>query len=302
MDKIKKMTCVTQFNTERGIATHHPLVTVIDQSKSKPILPEQFASELYIVFLKDLKCGELSYGRSHYDYQEETLLFIAPGQILGFPDVIEKIQPQGWALVFHPDLIRGTPLGRHIHEYSFFTYAANEALHLSTRERQLVIDCFHKIQYELEGSIDKHSKNLIVRNIELFLDYCIRFYDRQFITRNDLNRDVFARFEQLLNQYFQSEKPGELGLPSVAYCAEQLHFSANYFGDLVKKETGRTAQEYIHNKVIDLAKEKVFDINRSISQIAYELGFRNPSHFTRLFKQQVGQSPKEYRMFSGSLN
>ena len=208
------------------------------------------------------------------------------------------LQPTGWALIFHPDLIRGTSLGRHIKDYSFFSYDVNEALHLSDRERQVVLECFNKIQYELEHPIDKHSKTLIVSNIELFLKYCVRFYDRQFITRDNIHKDVLVRFEELLDEYFQSDKPQTLGLPSVAYCAGQLNLSANYFGDLVKKETGKSAQEYIQDKVIDVAKEKVFDISKSISEIAYEMGFKYPSHFTRLFKQQVGQSPNEYRSFN----
>jgi AraC-like DNA-binding protein len=161
------------------------------------------------------------------------------------------------------------------------------------------LDCFSKIQYELEHAIDKHSKRLIVTNIELFLNYCIRFYDRQFITRDDVHKGILERFENLLNDYYQADKPQTIGLPSVAYCASELHLSASYFGDLIKKETGKTAQEYIQEKVIDVAKEKIFDDNKSVSQVAYELGFKYPQHFTRLFKQKVGQSPNEYR---SSLN
>ena len=155
-----------------------------------------------------------------------------------------------------------------------------------------------KIQYELEQSIDKHSKTLIASNIELFLNYCIRFYDRQFITRDTAHKGILERFENLLNEYYSSDKPQNIGLPSVAYCADELHLSPNYFGDLIKKETGKSAQEYIQTKVIDVAKERVFDINKSISEMAYELGFKYPQHFTRLFKQRVGQSPNEYRMMN----
>lgn len=295
MDKIKEMSNVSQFNLERGQETLHPLVTVLDQSKSKRIYSHQFISELYIIFLKDTMCGELSYGRSHYDYQNETLLFVTPSQLLGLPETSGWIQPQGWVLAFHPDLIRGTFLSRFIHEYNFFTYDSNEALHVSARKRQIVIECFKKIVSELENPIDKHSRNLIVDNIKLFLDYCKRFYDRQFITRADVNKDVLVKFERLLNDYFLSGSPDKSGLLSVGYCAARLHLSANYFGDLIKKETGRTAQEYIHDKVIDQAKEKMFDVSKSISEIAYELGFKNPPHFTRLFKQRIGQTPSEYR-------
>ncbi|HEV3224343.1 MAG TPA: helix-turn-helix domain-containing protein [Puia sp.] len=295
MDKIIKLESVAQFNSQRGQETLHPLVTVLDQSKSKPLYPARFISGLYIVFLKEVKCGELKYGRSNYDYEEGTLVFIAPGQVYGIDDIVKAVQPKGWALAFHPDLIHGTSLGRHIKEYNFFSYDVNEALHVSERERHVVMECFYKIQYELEHAIDKHSKNLIVSNIELFLNYCVRFYDRQFITRDNIHKDLLTRFEELLDDYFQSDKPQLLGLPSVAYCAGQLNLSPNYFGDLVKKETGKSAQDYIQEKLIDVAKEMVFDISKSISEIAYELGFKYPQHFTRLFKQRVGHSPNEYR-------
>ncbi|WP_028524626.1 helix-turn-helix domain-containing protein [Runella limosa] len=297
MDKIEKLSSVTQFNSRRGQETLHPLVSVLDQSKSQKIRANRYLSELYVIFLKDVKCEQMTYGRNQYDYQDETLIFIAPGQVFGFnlPDEI-WVQPSGWALVFHPDFIKGTSLGRKMNEYGFFSYDANEALHISERERQIVLECFKKIKEELEHGIDKHSKTLIVSNIELFLNYCVRFFDRQFITRETLNKDILVRFEALLNDYFGANLPQTIGLPTVAYCAEKLHLSANYFGDLVKKETGKTALEFIQLKVIDLAKEKIVDPHQTISQIAYDLGYRYPQHFTRLFKEKVGISPLEYRM------
>ena len=295
MDKIKKLEWVAQFNAERGQKTLHPLVSVLDQSKSTPIEEGRYISGLYIIFLKQGKSGELSYGRQHYDYEDGTLLFIAPGQVFGQEGKGILLQPSGWALVFHPDLIRGTSLARQMNDYSFFSYDVNEALHVSERERQVIIECLSKIQYELEHSIDNHSRALIVGNIELLLKYCVRFYDRQFMTRDIVHKDVLTRFEELLGDYFRSEKPQTFGLPSVAYFASQLNLSANYFGDLVKKETGKTALENIQEKIISIAKEKIFDISKSISEIAYEMGFRYPSHFTRLFKQRVGKSPNEYR-------
>ena len=298
MDKIIKIESVAQFNALRGQETLHPLVTVLDQAKSKTLYPARFISGLYIVYLKEVKCGELKYGRNNYDYEEGTLVFIAPGQVYGIDEKLKTVQPKGWALAFHPDLIHGTSLGRHIKEYNFFSYDVNEALHVSERERQVVTECLIKIKYELEHAIDKHSKNLIVSNIELFLNYCIRFYDRQFITRDNVHKDVLTKFEALLDEYFQSDKPKISGLPSVTYCAGQFNLSPNYFGDLVKKETGKSAQDYIQEKLIDVAKEKVFDISKSISEIAYEMGFKYPQHFTRLFKQRVGQSPNEYRLLN----
>jgi AraC-like DNA-binding protein len=240
----------------------------------------------------------MKYGRHTYDYQDRTLVFVAPGQVINV-DINKDYKPQGYALLFHPDLIRGTSVGKHIDDYTFFSYQTREALHLSEKERKIVLDCFAKIKYELEQGTDKHSKTLIASNIELFLNYCRRFYDRQFITRNEANNNTLEKFEELLNEYFRSDKPQTVGLPAVNYCADQLHLSANYFGDLVKKETGKTALEYIQLKVIDLAKEKILSHNQSVSEIAYQLGFKYPQHFTRLFKQHVGYTPKEYR---SSLN
>lgn len=166
---------------------------------------------------------------------------------------------------------------------------------MSEQERKIVQDCFAKIEYELQHAIDKHSKQLIVSNIELFLNYCTRFYDRQFITRDNVNKGILERFEDLLNNYFASDKPQNIGLPSVSGCAEELHLSTNYFGDLIKKETGISAQEYIQAKVINIAKERIFDADKSISEIAFELGFKYPQHFTRLFKQKTGITPNEFR-------
>lgn len=298
MDTIKQLGSIAQFNSERGQETLHPLVTVLDQSKSKQIKPERFMSSLYLIFLKDTKCAEIKYGRSHYDYQDDTIIFIAPGQLAGIEDDNDLVQPNGWALAFHPDLIKGTALGRQIKKYTFFSYEANEALHPSEREKQMVLESFHKIKYELEHAIDKHSRALIVSNIELLLNYCIRFYDRQFITRDHVNRDILVRLEALVDDYFQSDKPQTFGLPSVAYFAGQFNLSSNYFGDLIKKETGRSAHDYILEKLIEVAKIRVYDTSKTIGEIAYEMGFKYPAHFTRLFKQKVGQSPNEYRLLN----
>ncbi|MGM5629892.1 AraC family transcriptional regulator [Apibacter raozihei] len=295
MGEIVNLNSVDAYNKLRGIKTLHPLISVIDLSQAKSIPAQTYNFGLYAIYLKELNCGELKYGRSHYDYQEGTLVFVAPGQVMGIQPNTTKYEPKGWALIFHPELIKGTSLGKHIQNYSFFSYDVNEALHLSDKERQIVLDCMGNIQYEIEQSIDKHSKTLIASNIELFLNYCTRFYDRQFITRDNANKGILERFERVLNQYFESDKPLNIGLPSVGYCADELHLSANYFGDLIKKETGKSAQEYIHLKVIDLAKEKIFNVGKSISEVAYELGFKYPQHFTRLFKQKVGVSPNEYR-------
>eukprot|EP01133_Synstelium_polycarpum_P011692 gene11692-13651_t len=285
---------ISEYNTFNNQEILHPLVSVVHLDRAEPRVHRRLRYEFYTIFLKQIKCGDLRYGLNNYDYEEGTLIFLGPGQVIGEYKE-EYYQPQGIALVFHPDLIHGTTLGKKIHDYSFFSYAVSEALHLSEQERKIIMDCLSKIEYELQHAIDKHSKQLIVSNIELFLNYCERFYDRQFITRDTVNKGILERFEELLNSYFESEKPYSIGLPSVAYCAGELYLSANYFGDLIKKETGKSAQEYIQNKIIDVAKNKVFDRNKSVSEIAYELGFKYPQHFSRLFKNRVGMTPNEYR-------
>jgi AraC family transcriptional activator of pobA len=296
MDNLRRFETIHDYNSFNNNETLHPQVSVVDLSKASPRQGSRMYFGFYTVFLKDVKCGDMVYGRHTYDYQEGTLVFLAPGQVAGMNSNGETYQPKGHALIFHPELIHGTSLGRHIQDYTFFGYQSNEALHLSERERKIILDCFSKIEYELEHAVDKHSKKLIVSNIELFLNYCTRFYDRQFITREVALKGILERFEDLLNGYYQSDKPQNIGLPSVAYCANELNLSPGYFGDLIKKETGKTAQEYIQSKVIDIAKEKVFDKSKSVSEIAYELGFKYPQHFSRMFRQRVGVSPNEYRM------
>jgi len=294
MDEILKLETITQYNSMRGVETLHPLVSVVDMSKATPTQSLRIHFGFYCVFLKEVNCGDLKYGCNYYDYQEGTLVFVAPGQIVGVNSK-EVVQPKGWALLFHPDLIRGTSLGHNMKDYSFFSYEVYEALHLSEKERQIVMDCLNKIDYELKQSIDKHSKTLIANNIELLLNYCMRFYDRQFITRGNVNKDILVKFENLLDHYFQSEIPQTVGLPTVKYFADQLHLSPNYFGDLIKKETGKSAQEHLQLRLMDIAKERMFDTSKTISEIAYELGFKHPQHFSRMFKNETGYTPVEYR-------
>ncbi|MCU7616627.1 helix-turn-helix transcriptional regulator [Chryseobacterium sp. PBS4-4] len=294
MDTAINFNTVKDYNDFNKNETLHPLVSVVDLSKADPRSAHKMVFDVFCVILKNVKCGDLRYGNNNYDYQEGTLVFFAPGQVVEVMSD-EVYQPVGFALVFHPDLLLNTALGKRMHEFGFFSYKTNEALHLSDKEKKLILECFDKISYELNQSIDKHSKTLITSNIELFLNYCTRFYDRQFITRDNANKGILEKFEDLLNSYFISEKPQSIGLPSVAWCADELNLSSNYFGDLIKKETGKSAQEYIQAKVIDVAKERIFDVDQSISQIAYQLGFKYPQHFTRLFKQKVGVSPLEYR-------
>ncbi len=294
-DMLRRFETIGDYNAFNNNETRHPLVSVVDLSKANPRQGSRMYFGFYTVFLKDVKCGDLVYGRHTYDYQEGTLVFLAPGQVAGVNSNGETYQPKGYALVFHPDLLHGTSLNQHISDYTFFGYQSNEALHLSERERKIILDCFSKIDYELEHAVDKHSRRLIVANIDLFLGYCQRFYDRQFITRETVHKGVLERFEQLLNNYFLSDNPKTIGLPSVAWCAAELNLSANYFGDLVKKETGKSAQEYIQNKLLETAKEKLFDVHKTVNEIAFELGFKYPQHFSRFFKDRTGHSPNDYR-------
>lgn len=295
MSEILRIDTVSEHDAFYHKENLHPLVSIMDFDGR---VPEIYASKMnfgfYAVYLKETICGDIKYGRHTYDYQDRTLVFIAPGQVINV-DINNDYKPQGYALLFHPDLMRGTSLGRQIENYTFFSYQSSEALHLSEKERKIVLDCFDKILYELERGVDKHSKMLITTNIELFLNYCVRFYDRQFVSRNEANTDLLSQFEKLLHQYYQSNKPQTIGLPSVTYCAEQLHLSANYFGDLIKKETGKTALEYIQLKIISRAKQKILDHKNTINEIAYELGFKYPAHFTRAFKKITGLTPIEYR-------
>lgn len=298
MEKIKNIATVAEYNDYLGIETLHPLVSVIDFSKARPLHHTHLTFGFYAVFLKECENCELLYGRKRYDYQKGTVVCLAPNQVIGVEDNGEVFQPKGWALVFDPELIRGTSLGRNMREYTYFSYEVNEALHLSEQERELFRNCLSKIREELNHSIDRLSKRLITNNIELLLNYCLRFYERQFITRQNANQSSIARFDTLLDNYFKSGEATKKGLPSVKYCAGELCLSPNYFGDMVKKETGKTAQEYIQLAVVGMAKERILSPGTTISQIAYELGFQYPQHFTRMFKKVTGKTPNEYR--SGS--
>lgn len=295
MKEVIKLDTVDQYNQFFGLETLHPLVSVVDLSEATKF-PTHFTMNygIYALFLKKVKCGDIRYGRQIYDYQEGTVTSFAPGQVVE-TEMQQGVKPSAHGLLFHPDLIKGTSLGQDIKQYSFFSYASAEALHLSEEEKGIFMDCLEKIEMELQHPIDKHSKRLISRNIELLLDYCMRFYERQFITRSESNKSVLVKFEALLDDYFQSDKPQTDGLPSVKYFADKVFLSPNYFGDLIKKETGKSAQEYIQTRMIDLAKEMIAETEKTVSQIAYELGFQYSQHFNRIFKKNVGYTPGEYR-------
>ncbi|RFS26734.1 AraC family transcriptional regulator [Chitinophaga silvatica] len=286
---------IDDYNSFNNHDTMHPLVSVIDFSKAKERTGSKMYFDLYCIFLKEVKCGDMKYGRQYYDYQAGTLVFVSPGQIIDIENKVDYYQPAGHALAFHPDMLLGTNLGKQIAEHNYFSYQTNEALHLSPKEREMVLDLFAKIEAELQQPVDKHSKKVIAASIELLLNYCDRFYDRQFITRETVNKGILGKFEALLNTYFTSENPTSMGLPTVAYFAGELHLSSKYFGDLIKKETGTTAQEYIQNKIISIAKHEIFESEKTMNEIAFELGFKYPQHFIRLFKSRVGVTPNQYR-------
>ncbi|WP_289294193.1 MULTISPECIES: AraC family transcriptional regulator [Bacteroides] len=292
MSELFKADNINLYNEWAGVETQNPLVGFIDFSDVKPLRHARKIYGFYAVFLKDQKCGELRYGHRYYDYQNGTLIFIAPGQVFGTEDDNMEFQPDGFLLMFNPDLLRNTPLGRMIREYSFFSYETNEALHLSTEERQIIMNCFRKIQYELNHPIDRHNKNLITDSIKTFLDYRTRFYDRQFITRDNQNRDILVGFEWLLDDYFQNKTAKCIGLPTVRYCADKLCLSPNYFSDLLKS----TALHFIHDKAIGIAKTELVSTDYTVNEIAYNFGFQYPQHFTRLFEKEVGCTLNQYRM------
>lgn len=296
-DKIVNIDSVKDYDAYWGVEHRHPLVNVLEGSNIAHRIPncrKNFG--VYVIFVKDVKCADyITYGRHEYDYQENTLVFVSPGQVMGYPADGSTYQAKGWCLYFSPELLQGTHLGSHMNDYTFFSYEVNEALHLSQQERDTIIDCMKKIDAEIKNGNDRHSNVIIASAIELLLNYCSRFYDRQFATRHHVNKDVLSRFEHLLNTYFQTDNPKRFGTPTVAWFAQQLHLSPNYFGDLIKKETGKTPQERIQRKMVDIAKNLLVANTKTISEIAYSLGYQYPHYFSRAFKKLVGVSPNEYR-------
>ncbi len=298
MDEMIRIDSVDVYNKLFGFETRHPLITVVDLSEAtRWPLRTRFAYGVYALFLKDARCGDIKYGRKSYDYRDGTIVCFAPGQVVEV-EMAPDTRPAGYGLLFHPDLIRGTALGQEIRNYSFFSYETNEALHLSDEERQTIRDTLQKVEQELDHAIDKHSRRLITANVGLLFDYCMRFYDRQFITRSEVNSDILTRFERLLDAYFDTDMQRQEGLPSVKYFADKVFLSPNYFGDVIRKLTGMTASEHIQNKVIDRVKEQLLSSDKTASQIAYELGFQYPQHLSRMFKRITGLTPNEFRQQS----
>lgn len=285
---------VQEFNDHHGFETLHPLVSVVRSDRTSKVKEGLYHYGLYALFLKENKGCKLSYGRTEYDFDEMTVTSFAPGQVVRVEPNPEVETPKWTAIVFHPDLLNRTQLGKNIGRYEFFDYTSNEALHLSCGEIEIFRSVLDMIKQELHRSIDKHSRELIVSNIELLLNYCLRFYDRQFVTREEINHSVVKKFTTLLDQYIE-EKAYQEGLPTVGYFADKCCYSAKYFGELVKTETGRTAKDFINDRLLRSAKILLDNDTLSITQVSQQLGFEYPQHFVRFFKTQTGKTPSEYR-------
>ena len=290
-----RLDSIDAYNKLHGLPTLHPLVSVIDLKKAtRNIGRVRLDYGVYALFLKNGKNCVLKYGREYYDYQEGSIVRFAPGQVIDVDAVGEPVAPDVVGLIFHPDLICGTPLASKISSFGFFRYAQREALHLSESEKQIFLDCLGKIDTELQHPVDKHSADLISANIQLLLEYMHRFYDRQFITRHHVNSSVVAAFEKELSAiYAHGNTVPEV--PKVSYFADKANLSPGYFGDLIKRETGNSPQELISLHLIAEAKRRLASTDNNISVIAYDLGFQYPQHFTRLFKRVTGKSPTVFR-------
>ena len=293
--KVYEADTIERYNRYFGFETQHPLVAIVhfDGSVEQPNHCMHFG--FYSIFLKKTTGCKINYGKTVYDYDDETVVSFAPGQTVGVYRQEEGPAPEAVGLLFHPDLLLQTPLAQSIKQYSFFSYASNEALHLSAEERVILQDYMDKIARELEHPVDKFSKSLIVSNIEVMLNYCMRFYERQFVTREELNHTALGRFEQLIDDYLDCGRGASDGIPTVKYFADKICLSSNYFGDLVKQLTGKTAQEYIQLKMVNFAKSSLLNPTLTTKQIAELLGFQHSQHFIRFFKKQTGNTPREFR-------
>lgn len=276
----------------------HPLITILDYSKIEP-KPEYFnvkiITDFYMITLKSPAPEGLQYGRQYYDFEEGSMMFMAPGQVFFVSEINKQVKFEGWGVWFHPDLIVNTSLGKKIKGFTFFSYSVSEALHLSEDEKNILSTIVDNIHNEYNGNIDDYSHNVIITSIEQLLNYSQRFYGRQFITRKKHNSDLLSMFESLVAEYFNSADVTNKGLPSVEYFAENLNLSASYLSDLLKKETGKTTKEYLQIQVIEMAKHRLLNSNDTVNEIAYSLGFEYPQYFNRFFKSKTGMTPLQFR-------
>lgn len=291
-----KLDTIQDVNDYYGATTFHPLVTVVhlDRSEFETALNYQINYGVYAIWLKETKGCNMSYGRTPYDFDEQTVTSFEPGQTVTVEIIDKSVRPRCVGLFFHPDFLRRTNLGRNIQRYEFFSYSSTEALHLSETEVMVFKQVLEMIDAELKHPIDNHTRELIVSNIELLLNYCLRFYDRQFITREEINHSVVKQFDRMLRDFIKNKAHDE-GLPTVGYFADKCCLSTAYFGQLVKTETGRTAKDFINDRLLAAAKEYLNDARLAVNRIGEMLGFEYPQHFVRFFKQHTGMTPNEYR-------
>jgi len=297
-DDIFRIESITQIHEKMGFGKPaHPLISVVDVSQwevGEEMVGVKYSSSLYSIALKDKSCG-LQYGRNTYDFGEGVLIFMGPNQVAATMRAQAKGEIQGWMIFFHPDLIRNTHLGEVIDQYSFFSYDVHEALHLSEQEQDTITDCMNKINGETNERIDNHSQRVIVSNLELLLNYCMRFYERQFNTRTASHKDTVTKVNDYLKTYYKEGQLTEFGTPSIQKIADSVNLSASYLSDLLKKETGRSAKDHINEFLVDKAKDLLLSSQQSVSEIAYNLGFNYPHYFSRLFKAKTGVTPNDYR-------
>lgn len=290
---------IQQVNDFYGIPTLHPMVSILhlDLAEAEEVTKYQVHYGIYAIWLKETKGCNLSYGRTPYDFDVQTVTSFEPGQMVTVEITHQSVRPRCVALLFHPDFLNRTQLGRNIQRYEFFSYSSTEALHLSDTEVDTFKQVLHMIEAELHHPIDNHTRELMVSNIELLLNYCLRFYDRQFVTREEINHSVVKQFDGLLKEYIRNKAEKE-GLPNVGYFADKCCLTAGYFGQLVKTETGRTAKDFINDRLLTTAKEFLNDDRLTVQQISSRLGFEYPQHFVRFFKHHTGMTPNEYRKAS----
>lgn len=293
MSKILKVRNVDDYCRWLGCVSQHPLVCVINYEEVSPVRHCLGNYNVYGIFFHDEAEIDLAYGCGKYDYKKGTVICVAPGQIGGKEDNGEEVMLTGWALLFHSDILHGTSLEQTIRNYTFFDYRIHEALHMSEEEHDILVSLMTQMKDELQKRHDELQNAILVGYMELMLNFCQRFYNRQFVTRKLENTDVLMRFHALLRHYYETNMQWDLGLPTVQYCADKLCMSANYFGDLIKKTTGETASNYIRQYIIQKAENELAS-GASTSQVAYDLGFDYPQHFSRLFKKYTGLTPTEY--------
>lgn len=294
-----KISSISELHSLMNVAKPlHPLISVVDSSKIKADIHDfnstSFSFEFYKVSYKMSNCGKMGYGQGFYDFNEGGMMFTSPNQIIHI-DIDESAEYSGFSLFFHQDFIRNYPLGKNIKKYGFFSYEADEALHLSEKEKNTILGIFKNIEEELENGIDEMSQDVLVSYLEVLLNYSNRFYKRQFITRKAVNKDLLVKFDELLDSYFENQESLNKGLPTVEFLASELHLSSSYLSDMLRNLTGQNAQQHIHEKLIEKAKEYLTSTPLSVAEIAYQLGFEHPQSFNKLFKKKTQQTPIQFK-------